>query len=132
MRKTILATAIFAMSTASQAFWGGPGWGNGLGDGFGDAWGNGSFDFSMRGSARSHAYGRGYGYGYPYYGGYGGGSNVDVQQYTEGTLAIEMGATLEDLMVTIHPHPTLSEALMEAAEVTAGEAVHINPPRKVR
>ena len=40
----------------------------------------------------------------------------------EGTLAIEMGATLEDLMVTIHPHPTLSEALLEAAEVAAGEA----------
>jgi len=50
----------------------------------------------------------------------------------EGTLAIEMGATLEDLMVTIHPHPTLSEALMEAAEVAAGEAIHVNPPRKVR
>ena len=50
----------------------------------------------------------------------------------EGTLAVEMGATLEDIMVTIHPHPTLSEAFMEAAEVAAGEAVHINPPRKVR
>ncbi len=50
----------------------------------------------------------------------------------EGTLAVEMGATLEDMMVTIHPHPTLSEALMEAAEVAAGEAVHVNPPRKVR
>ncbi len=50
----------------------------------------------------------------------------------EGTLAIEMGATLEDIMVTIHPHPTLSEALMEAAEVAAGEAVHMNPPRKIR
>lgn len=50
----------------------------------------------------------------------------------EATLAVEMGATLEDLMVTIHPHPTLSEAIMEAAEVAAGEAVHINPPRKVR
>ena len=50
----------------------------------------------------------------------------------EGTLAVEMGATLHDLMVTIHPHPTLSEAIMEAAEVAAGEAVHINPPRKVR
>ncbi len=50
----------------------------------------------------------------------------------EATLAIEMGATLEDLMVTIHPHPTLSEALLEAAEVAAGEAVHVNPPRKVR
>jgi len=34
----------------------------------------------------------------------------------EGTLALEMGATLEDLMVTIHPHPTISEAIMEAAE----------------
>ncbi len=48
----------------------------------------------------------------------------------EGTLAIEMGATLEDLMVTIHPHPTLSEAIMEAAEVAAGEPTHIPPPRK--
>jgi dihydrolipoamide dehydrogenase len=47
----------------------------------------------------------------------------------EGTLAIEMGATLEDLMVTIHPHPTLSEAVMEAAEVTAGQPVHL-PPKK--
>jgi dihydrolipoamide dehydrogenase len=48
---------------------------------------------------------------------------------SEGTLAIEMGATLEDLMVTIHPHPTLSEAIMEAAEVAAGAAIHINPPK---
>jgi len=48
----------------------------------------------------------------------------------EGTLALEMGATLEDLMVTIHPHPTLSEAIMEAAEVAAGRPIHINPPRK--
>jgi dihydrolipoamide dehydrogenase len=43
----------------------------------------------------------------------------------EGTLALEMGATLEDLMVTIHPHPTISEAIMEAAEVAAGTAVHV-------
>ncbi|MFH1736176.1 MAG: FAD-dependent oxidoreductase, partial [bacterium] len=48
----------------------------------------------------------------------------------EGTLAIEMGATLEDLIVTIHPHPTLSESIMEAAEVAAGEAIHIISPRK--
>jgi len=47
----------------------------------------------------------------------------------EGTLALEMGATLEDLMVTIHPHPTLSEAIMEAAEVAAGMSVHIPPAR---
>jgi len=44
----------------------------------------------------------------------------------EGTLALEMGATLEDLMVTIHPHPTLSEAIMEATEVAAGRAVHVH------
>jgi dihydrolipoamide dehydrogenase len=48
----------------------------------------------------------------------------------EGTLAVEMGATLEDLMVTIHPHPTISEAVMEAAEVAAGAPTHINPPRR--
>jgi dihydrolipoamide dehydrogenase len=47
----------------------------------------------------------------------------------EGTLALEMGATLEDLMVTIHPHPTLSEAIMEASEVAAGAAVHIYKPK---
>lgn len=48
----------------------------------------------------------------------------------EGSLALEMGATLEDLMVTIHPHPTLSEAIMEAAEVAAGSPVHIPPAEK--
>jgi dihydrolipoamide dehydrogenase len=48
---------------------------------------------------------------------------------SEGTLALEMGATLEDLMVTIHPHPTISEAIMEAAEVAAGTPVHILPPK---
>jgi dihydrolipoamide dehydrogenase len=47
----------------------------------------------------------------------------------EGALALEMGATLEDLMVTIHPHPTLSEALMEAAEVAAGSPIHMNPSK---
>ena len=47
----------------------------------------------------------------------------------EGTLALEMGATLEDLLVTIHPHPTLSEAIMEAAEVAAGRPLHL-PPAK--
>jgi dihydrolipoamide dehydrogenase len=49
---------------------------------------------------------------------------------SEATLAIEMGATLEDLMVTIHPHPTISEAIMEAAEVAAGHPVHLNPPKR--
>jgi dihydrolipoamide dehydrogenase len=48
----------------------------------------------------------------------------------EGTLAIEMGATVADLKLTIHPHPTLSETLMEAAEVFFGESTHVYKPRK--
>jgi dihydrolipoamide dehydrogenase len=47
---------------------------------------------------------------------------------SEAALAIEMGATLEDLAATIHPHPTLSESVMEAAEVALGTVVHINAP----
>jgi dihydrolipoamide dehydrogenase len=43
----------------------------------------------------------------------------------EGVLAIELGATAADLALTIHPHPTLSETLMEAAEVAAGHCTHI-------
>ena len=45
----------------------------------------------------------------------------------EGALAVEMGASLEDLMVTIHPHPTISEAIVEAAEAAAGAPTHLNP-----
>lgn len=47
----------------------------------------------------------------------------------EIALAVEMGATLEDLTTTIHPHPTLSEAVMEAAEVAAGAPIHITAKR---
>jgi dihydrolipoamide dehydrogenase len=36
-----------------------------------------------------------------------------------------MGAVVDDLRLTIHPHPTLSEAIMEAAAVALGEAVHV-------
>ncbi|MEK6953401.1 MAG: dihydrolipoyl dehydrogenase [Candidatus Micrarchaeota archaeon] len=43
---------------------------------------------------------------------------------SEASLAIEMGARLEDLALTIHPHPTLPEGLMEAAEVAMGKAIH--------
>jgi dihydrolipoamide dehydrogenase len=39
-------------------------------------------------------------------------------------LAIEMGATLEDVAATVHTHPTLSEAVMEAAEHAMGKAIH--------
>lgn len=43
---------------------------------------------------------------------------------SEAALAIEMGATAEDLSLTVHPHPTLPEALMEAAEAALGKAIH--------
>jgi len=43
----------------------------------------------------------------------------------EATLAIEMNATLEDIALTIHAHPTLPESLAEAAEATMGKAIHI-------
>ena len=43
----------------------------------------------------------------------------------EGTLAIEMGAVVDDLALTIHPHPTLSEVMMEAAAAANGEAIHM-------
>jgi dihydrolipoamide dehydrogenase len=48
---------------------------------------------------------------------------------SEAVLAIEMGAQLEDLAASIHPHPTLSEALAEAAEVALQRAIHIYHPR---
>ncbi|ACU53772.1 dihydrolipoamide dehydrogenase [Acidimicrobium ferrooxidans DSM 10331] len=44
---------------------------------------------------------------------------------SEAALAIEMGATLDDIALTIHPHPTLSEMLPEAAEVGLGRPTHI-------
>jgi dihydrolipoamide dehydrogenase len=44
---------------------------------------------------------------------------------SEAALALEMGATVEDLALTIHPHPTLPEAIMEAAEAALGKSVHI-------
>ena len=44
---------------------------------------------------------------------------------SEAALAIEMGARLEDLALTIHPHPTLGETMMEAAEAALGHAIHI-------
>ncbi len=43
----------------------------------------------------------------------------------EACLAIEMGATLEDIALTVHAHPTLPETLMEAAEAAMGHAIHI-------
>ena len=43
----------------------------------------------------------------------------------EGVLAIEMGAMAEDVAASIHPHPTLSETVMEAAETFHGQATHL-------
>ena len=43
----------------------------------------------------------------------------------EGVLAVEMGAVAEDLAATIHPHPTLSETVMEAAEGFHGQPTHL-------
>ncbi|MHB8580636.1 MAG: dihydrolipoyl dehydrogenase [Ignavibacteriaceae bacterium] len=48
----------------------------------------------------------------------------------EGVLAIEMGANATDLKLTIHPHPTLSETVMEAAEVFFGQSTHMYKPKK--
>ncbi|MBA3639416.1 MAG: dihydrolipoyl dehydrogenase, partial [Acidobacteria bacterium] len=48
----------------------------------------------------------------------------------EGVLAVEMGANATDLKLTIHPHPTLSETLMESAEVFFGHATHVYRPRR--
>ncbi|HEU4500606.1 MAG TPA: NAD(P)/FAD-dependent oxidoreductase, partial [Nitrospira sp.] len=43
----------------------------------------------------------------------------------EGVLAVEMGAMAEDVAASIHPHPTLSETVMEAAETFHGQATHL-------
>ena len=44
---------------------------------------------------------------------------------SEAALAIEMGAVRHDVSLTVHPHPTLPEAIMEAAKAALGEAIHI-------
>ena len=43
----------------------------------------------------------------------------------EYCLAVELEATIDDIHLTIHAHPTLSEALAEAASATHGQAIHI-------
>ena len=48
----------------------------------------------------------------------------------EGVLAVEMGALAQDVALSIHPHPTLSETEMEAAEIFTGTATHILPKRR--
>jgi dihydrolipoamide dehydrogenase len=52
------------------------------------------------------------------------GANA-AELISEGALAIEMGAVLHDIGLTVHPHPTLPEAIMEAAKAALGEAIHL-------
>jgi len=48
----------------------------------------------------------------------------------EMALALEMGATAEDLALTVHAHPTFAESLMEAAEVSLGRPIHERAAKK--
>lgn len=48
----------------------------------------------------------------------------------EGALAVQTGATAEQLSQVIHPHPTLSETILESAEAALGRATHIHQRRK--
>ncbi len=51
----------------------------------------------------------------------------------EGLIALEMGATLEDIGLSVHPHPTLTEGIMDAAEAAHGKAIHlVNPKPKAK
>jgi dihydrolipoamide dehydrogenase len=50
----------------------------------------------------------------------------------EAALAIEMGAVARDLADTIHAHPTLSETIMESAELSLGSATHVAKPKKIQ
>ena len=47
----------------------------------------------------------------------------------EGVVAIEMGATVRDLKDCIHPHPTLSETMLESAESFLGLSTHVYRPK---
>ncbi len=52
------------------------------------------------------------------------------EMIAEGVLAIEMGANATDLKLSIHPHPTLTETVMESAEVFFGQATHVYRPKR--
>ena len=49
---------------------------------------------------------------------------------SEGVLAVEMAAQARDLALSIHPHPTLSETVMEAAEMYFGTSAHLYSPKR--
>ena len=50
---------------------------------------------------------------------------------SEGVLAVELGATASDLRRCVHPHPTLSETIFEAAEVFLGQSTHVYRPKRM-
>ena len=52
------------------------------------------------------------------------------EMIAEGVLAMEMAAVATDIALTIHPHPTLSETVMESAEVFFGTSTHIYRPKR--
>jgi dihydrolipoamide dehydrogenase len=52
------------------------------------------------------------------------------EMIAEGALAIEMAALASDMQLTIHPHPTLSETLMETAEQIYGSSTHLYRPKR--
>jgi dihydrolipoamide dehydrogenase len=52
------------------------------------------------------------------------------EMISEGVLAIEMAALAKDVAMTIHPHPTLSETIMESAEVFFGTSTDIYRPKR--
>ena len=51
---------------------------------------------------------------------------------SETVHALEMGADAEDIALTVHPHPTLSETVAFAAELAAGTITDLMPPRAAR
>ena len=52
------------------------------------------------------------------------------EMIAESVLAVEMGAVARDVADSIHPHPTLSETIMESAELALGSATHLAKPKK--
>ncbi|MEI7998732.1 MAG: FAD-dependent oxidoreductase, partial [Candidatus Omnitrophota bacterium] len=52
------------------------------------------------------------------------------EMISEGVLAMEMGSVASDLKLSIHPHPTMSETIMETAESFFGHSAHIYRPKK--
>jgi dihydrolipoamide dehydrogenase len=52
------------------------------------------------------------------------------EMIAEGVLAVEMGSVASDIKLSIHPHPTLSETIMESAESFFGQSTHIYRPKK--